>query len=140
MKNLENEINKHDNEVEVTHKLNTIELDYWIGHIKYVKKEMINLIRICKTDLKSDYNDVAALPKLQKKYLETEALLNVLQKYKVSREDIIACEDAQCDMDFVVEHENYRRSYLYHLDKYRRLKYNLFNKVKDQFTLHHDLA
>ncbi len=140
MKNLETEIYRHDTEIEVTHKLNTIELDYWIGHLKYVKKEMINLIGICKKDLNKDFDDERILQKLQKKYIESETLLNALLKYKDSRESILECEDAQCDMDFVVEHENYRRSYLYHLDKYRRLKYNFFRKTKDRFTLLNKIA
>ena len=40
-----------------------------------------------------------------------------------------------CDMTFLKEHEAYRKSYLYHLDKYRRLKDEFFDKVQGKFTL-----
>lgn len=132
---LETEIYNHDTDVAVTHKINTIELDNWINHLKYIKKELTNLIGLCGVDLNSKLKDDSILRKFQKKEAETELLLKTLLKYLNSRRDIVECEDTQCDLIFITEHETYRRSYLYHLDKYRRLKDDFFSKVQGRLTL-----
>ena len=125
----------HDTNVDVTHKINTMELDNWINHLKYIKKELTNLINICKNELKDKLDDKSVANKFEKKEIENETLLNALNTYSKSRLNIIECEDTQCDMIYITEHESYRRSYLYHLDKYRRLKDEFFNKVQGKFTL-----
>ncbi|WCO03393.1 hypothetical protein [Psychroserpens ponticola] len=135
MTNLNTEIFTHDSDVDVTHKINTMELDNWTNHLKYIKKELINLISICNKDLKSKIGDDSVAERLKKKEVENEALLNALRKYANSRSNIVECEDTQCDMAYITEHESYRKSYLYHLDKYRRLKDEFFNKVQGKLTL-----
>jgi len=135
METLKSEIYSHDNDVDVTHKINTIELKNWINHLKYIKKELTNLIGLCGKDLNKKMEDKSTISKFHKKDEENETLLLALQKYMDSRKDIVECEDTQCDMVFITEHESYRRSYLYHLDKYRRLKDEFFSKVQGQFTV-----
>ena len=125
----------HDTNVDVTHKINTMELDNWINHLKYIKKELSNLINICKNELKDKLDDKSVVDRFEKKEIENETLLNALNTYSKSRLNIIECEDTQCDMIYITEHESYRRSYLYHLDKYRLLKDEFFNKVQGKFTL-----
>jgi benzoyl-CoA reductase/2-hydroxyglutaryl-CoA dehydratase subunit BcrC/BadD/HgdB len=112
-----------------------MELDNWINHLKYIKKELNNLISICNKELNNKLGDDKVVERFQKKEVENEALLNALLKYDKSRDNIIECEDTLCDMIYITEHESYRRSYLYHLDKYRRLKDEFFNKVQGKFTL-----
>jgi len=135
METLHKEIYNHDSDVDVTHKINSIELDNWINHLKYIKKEINNLMSLCGEDLNEKLGDESVLQKFQKKNTENETLLNALLKYMGSRSDIIECEDSQCDMAYITEHESYRRSYLYHLDKYRRIKDEFFSKVQGKFTL-----
>lgn len=125
----------HDTNLDVTHKINTMELDNWINHLRYIKKELSNLINICQNELKDKLDDNSVANKFEKKEIENETLLNALNTYSKSRLNIIECEDTQCDMIYITEHESYRRSYLYHLDKYRRLKDEFFNKVQGTFTL-----
>tara|TARA_R110000868_G_scaffold8606_3_gene44317 strand:- start:648 stop:1067 length:420 start_codon:yes stop_codon:yes gene_type:complete len=133
MTTLNTAIYNHDTDVDVTHKINTMELDNWINHLKYIKKELVNLIVLCNKDLRNKLDDDRVAERFQKKEMENETLLNALQKYSNSRESIVECEDTACDMVYIKEHESYRRSYLYHLDKYRRLKDEFFNKVQGQF-------
>ncbi len=135
MSTLNTEIFNHDTHVDVTHKINSIELDNWINHLKYIKKELVNLMVLCRKDLKNKLGDDTVVVRFQKKESENDMLLNALQKYSNSRESIMECEDTACDMVYIKEHESYRRNYLYHLDKYRRLKDEFFNKIQDQFTL-----
>ena len=123
-------IYEHDNEVDVMHKINTIELDNWINHLVYIKKELNNIIGLCKKDLSSALNDNQTLKQFNKKDTENEVLLVALRKYMNSRDNIKECDDTQCDMAFISEHESYRRSYLYHLDTYRKLKDAFFSKVQ----------
>ena len=136
METLQKEIYNHDSDVDVTHKINSIELDNWINHLKYIKKEIENLISLCGKDLSHKLDDESVLQKFEKKEAENEMLLSGLLKYMSSRTAIIECEDTQCDMAYITEHESYRRSYLYHLDKYRRFKDEFFSKVQGKFTLH----
>lgn len=135
MTTLNTKIFNHDTDVDLTHKINTMELENWINHLKYIKKELVNLIGVCDKELNSKLKDNSVIERFQKKENENEALLSALLKYSNSRVDIVECEDTQCDMVYITEHESYRRSYLYHLDKYRRLKDEFFNKVQGQFTL-----
>gem|GEM_PF-327557 len=135
MNTLNTEIFTHDSDVDVTHKINTMELDNWTNHLKYIKKELINLISICNKDLNTKLEDDSVVERFKKKEIENETLLNALRKYANSRSNIAECEDTQCDMAYITEHESYRRSYLYHLDKYRRLKDEFFNKVQGKLTL-----
>lgn len=135
METLNTNIFDHDTSIDVTHKINTMELDNWINHLKYIKKELINLISICNKDLKDNLGEHDIIERFEKKKSENNTLLNALLKYANSRTDIAECEDTQCDMIYITEHESYRRSYLYHLDKYRRLKDAFFDKVQGKFSL-----
>lgn len=135
MTTLNNRLFNHDSDVDLAHKINTMELDNWINHLKYIKKELFNLIKVCNQGLNKKLNDVTVVDKFEKKDRENETLLNALIRYSNSRDNIVECEDMACDMVYITEHESYRRSYLYHLDKYRRLKDEFFNKVQGEFTL-----
>ncbi len=135
MNNSNTTIFTHDNEIDVTHKINTIELDNWINHLKYIKKELQNLIGLYSGDVKKGFNSISKTIKFEKKNAENENLLSALQRYQLSRQEIIECEDMQCDMVFITEHESYRHSYLYHLDKYRRLKDEFFNEIQGKLKL-----
>ncbi|MDN3492831.1 hypothetical protein [Winogradskyella bathintestinalis] len=130
MENLNTNIYDHDTNVDMTHKINTMELDNWINHLKYIKKELVNLMNICADGLNETLEDDGKAGSFQKKKEENDTLLEALIKYSNSRTNILECEDTQCDMAYITEHESYRRSYLYHLDKYRRLKDEFFNKVQ----------
>lgn len=125
----------HGANIDVTHKINTMELENWINHLKFIKKELNNLLSICNKDLKNNLDDQEIVERLEKKQIENETLLKALFKYSNARMDIAECEDTQCDMVYITEHESYRRSYLYHLDKYKRLKDTFFNKVHGKFSL-----
>ena len=135
MTTLNTHIFHHDANVDVTHKINSMELDNWINHLNYINKEIVNLISLCSKELKNKLDDDKVIERFHKKEIENDTLLTALQKYAQSRTSIAECEDTQCDMVYITEHESYRRTYLYHLDKYRRLKDEFFTKIQGQFTL-----
>ncbi|MDN3665528.1 hypothetical protein ACFFU1_16245 [Algibacter miyuki] len=128
------EIYDHDSDVDITHKINTSELGNWINHVKYIQKELDNITGIYNAvSQKVEADDV--LDKLSKKQAENQILLNALNKYVLLRSNLIECDDMQCDMVYITEHESYRRSYLYHIDKYRRLKDEVFSVIHTKLTL-----
>jgi len=129
------QIYNHDDDIDVTHKINTIELDNWINHLQFIKKEVRNLIKmgITRQEVKQHNEDV--LQRLRKKEKENDTLLNALSKYAFNRPKIAECDNIQCDMVFISEHEKYRRNYLYHLDKYKRLKNEFLESVRGGFAI-----
>ncbi|XMO86796.1 hypothetical protein AAFN75_00530 [Algibacter sp. AS12] len=126
---------KDDSDVDIAHKINTMELDNWINHLTYIEKELTNLIGIYGIRLNEKLDGDRILNRLVKKQEENKTLLNALNGYAMKRTKIIECDDMQCDMVYITEHESYRRSYLYHLDKYRRVKDEFFKEVHDEFSL-----
>ncbi|WP_019038309.1 hypothetical protein [Psychroflexus tropicus] len=135
MKTIDKEIFNHDTDVDVTHKINTIELDNWVNHLTYIQKELDNLIGLCSRELNHKLKSDEILKRFEKKAVENENVLGALRRYMNSRSDILECDDMQCDMAYIHEHETYRRSYLYHLDKYRKLKDDFFDVVHDKLNL-----
>ncbi|MDG4715872.1 MULTISPECIES: hypothetical protein [Winogradskyella] len=135
MNSIGNKIYNHDTDLDITHKINSMELTNWINHLQYIKKELSNFISICSKELNSKIESPVVIQRFKKKQKENDTLLNALLQYNGARAKIIECEDTECDMVYISEHESYRRSYIYHLDKYRRLKDEFFNSIKGKFTL-----
>lgn len=121
----------HDAETDVAHKINSIELDNWIDHLSYIKEETANLISMCSKTFKTKLKDDALSQKLKEKALEQDDLLKAFEAYSQSRKRIKECEDTQCDMIFITEHESFRTSYLSYLDTYRQVKDEFFKVVQD---------
>lgn len=129
------EIFDHDTDVDIAHKISTMELSNWISHLTYIETELVNLKGIYSVKLKEKLHSNSVLNRLLKKQIENKKLLIALSKYASNRSKIVECESMPCDMVYIIEHESYRRSYLYHLDKYRRLKDEFFNKLQVKFSL-----
>lgn len=117
----------HDTPETITFKNNCIELDTWIHHLEYIEKEITNLINLSKGQLISALEHKPVLMKLSIKKEENRINLNGFIKYRDSLPQAAECEDVDCDMFYVTEHERYRKVYMYHLEKYRRVKEEYFN-------------
>ncbi|TXD84893.1 hypothetical protein ESY86_04130 [Subsaximicrobium wynnwilliamsii] len=129
------EVFDHDTDVDTTHKNNSIELDHWINHLSSIKKELFNLVELCSADLNLGKAENDVLKRLQKKEDENENLLNAMLSYSTSRTNIIECEDTQCDIFYIAEHETYRSSYDYQIDKYQGLKDRFFKEEHGKISL-----
>lgn len=127
------EIFTHDNEIDVAHKINAIELENWINHLNYVKSEVDNLTSFynAQSDRKRNSKE-SMIQRFEMKRVENDVLLDAISRYKNTRSQLIECDSTDCDMSFINEHESCRRMYLYHIDKYRKLKDQFFNEIKDQ--------
>ncbi|MDX1272092.1 hypothetical protein [Bizionia paragorgiae] len=126
------EIYNHDDDIEVTHKINTIELENWIKHVTYIEKELNNLIGLCKQQVSETDAKNSILERFVEKKAENEELKMALEKYALSRVNLKECEDMACDMVYISEHESYRLRYLVHLDNYRTVKDDFFSKVQGE--------
>jgi len=121
------QIYDHDTPETITFKNNCIELDNWIGHMEYIEKEIANLLNLSNGELLNILGQQPVLMKLSIKKEENRINLNAFRKYKNSLPLATECEDVDCDMFYISEHERYRKVYLYHLEKYRRIKEEYFN-------------
>ena len=121
------QIYDHDSPEAITFKSNSIELDNWISHLEYIEKEINNLLNVGNGELSTVLEQKQVLVKLSIKREENRVNLNVLKKHKNNLPQAIECEDVDCDMFYVTEHERIRKIYLYHLEKYRGVKEEYFN-------------
>jgi len=129
------EIFDHDTDVDVAHKNNTLELAHWINHLKKVKNELYALANLCTADADINATSVDVLDCLQKMQEDNDNLLNALHRYSASRAHIRECEDTECDMVYIAEHDTYTKSFEYHTDEFKRLKDTYFNADKGKFSL-----
>ncbi len=123
------QIYDHDTPETITFKNNWIELDNWIGHLEYIEKEIVNLLNLSNGELFNILEEQPVLMRLSIKKEENRINLNAFRKYKNSLPLATECEDVDCDMFYISEHERYRKVYLYHLEKYRRVKEEYFNII-----------
>ena len=121
------QIYSHDSPEAIAYKNNYIELENWIGHLNYVEKEIINLINLGNTELTTSFIIQPVLTKLERKREENKLQLLALLRYKDDLPKAAECEDVECDMFYVTEHEKFRNDYLKHLDKYRNIKEEYFS-------------
>lgn len=129
------EIYTHDSEVDVAHKINTMELENWINHLTYMRQEMNNFLEFYKMQNSTpNLANENIIQGFQLKQVDNDVILSSLIQFKNSRGTVIECEDLACDMVFIQEHEKCRRIYLFHIEKYRKLKDEFFKKLQGKFS------
>ncbi len=121
------EIYNHDNPETISFKNNYVELNTWISHLEYIDKEIRNLLNLGKTELVNILESQPVLLKLSIKKEENRINLKAFVNYKNGLFQAAECEDVDCDMFFIIEHERYRKLYIDHLKKYRIIKEEYFN-------------
>lgn len=135
MKQLQIEIYPHDSEVEVAHKINTMELENWINHLTYVRGELKNLVGFYNAQpIEKRLEQEKMTQHFEMKKVDNDVILSALVNFKNSRIAIAECEDTSCDMVFLQEHEKCRRMYLFHIEKYRKLKDEFFSQLQGKFA------
>ncbi|WP_310993322.1 hypothetical protein [Aequorivita marina] len=121
------EIYDHDSPEAITYKHNSIESENWVEHLNYIDKEIKNLLNLSRTELANNFQSQPVISKLEKeKEANTEAIDKFLN-YRESLPKAAECEDVDCDMFYVGEHEKFRKTYISHLKKYRKVKEEYFD-------------
>ena len=120
------QIYDHDSPEAIAFKNNSIELENWIEHLTYIEKEINNLLNLGRAELSKIFQSQSVLDKLVREKQHTITAIDSLLKYKEGLPKAAECEDVDCDMFYVTEHDRFRKSYLAHLKKYREVKEEYF--------------
>ncbi|MDX1783319.1 MAG: hypothetical protein R3361_04100, partial [Aequorivita vladivostokensis] len=121
------QIYNHDTPEAIAFKNNSIELDNWIEHLNYIEKEIINLLNLGNTELSKVFESKNVIEKLAREKETNTAAIDAFLKYKEGLPKAAECEDVDCDMFYVTEHEKFRKTYLAHLKRYREVKEEYFS-------------
>lgn len=133
MDKVNTQIFMHDDALDISHKINSIELENWVNHLSYVKKELNNLTTFySKPNENKRLQNEDILKDFEMKTVENDVILYSLTQYKISREKLTECDSTACDMSFINEHESCRNIYMSHIEKYRKLKDQFFRDIKNQ--------
>ncbi|MGM5469821.1 hypothetical protein ACS386_06055 [Flavobacteriaceae bacterium LMO-SS05] len=126
-------IYNHDTDVEVVHKYNSIELKGWINQLQYINTEIDKLLNLYANSLQ--YRDIPekTLELFSKRKEANQKLYETVLAYSNTYSNVVECDDIQCDMAYLSEYERLRKSYQYHLDRYRNLKDNLYDQAIRKF-------
>lgn len=126
------EVFNHDSEMDMVHKINTLELENWINHLNYVHRELDSLTVFYRKQRDRNLESASAiLERFEIIYVDNSIILKSLIEHSNARKNAIECDSTACDMSFISEHETYRRLYLFHIDKYRKQKDMFFNQIKE---------
>ncbi len=123
------QIYNHDSPEAITFKNNSIELENWIEHLTYIEKEIDNLLNLGKMELSPLFEQQTVLKKLVNEKEVNSAVLDSFLTYKNNLPQAAECEDIDCDMFYITEHENYRKTYSAHLKRYRMVKEEYFRHL-----------
>lgn len=125
------EIYDHDSPEAITYKNNLIELEDWFEHLSYIDKEILNLLKMGRSERAKTSGIEPILSNLKNKKEENSSTIHELNKYKNNLPKAAECEDVSCDMFYVNEHERYRKSYKNHLENYRKIKEEFFRILSE---------
>ena len=123
------QIYDHDSPEAIAFKNNSLELDNWIEHLNYIEKEIVNLLNLGKKDSLKSFDSQATLDKLISEKETNAATIDAFLKYRESLPKAAECEDVDCDMFYVTEHERFRKNYLSYLKRYREVKEEYFSTL-----------
>ncbi|MFB9057146.1 hypothetical protein ACFFU9_10375 [Mariniflexile ostreae] len=116
--------------VEMVHKYNSIELKGWINQLEYIDREIDNFLNLYASDVVNDTMPKAIQYRFLKRKDENKHLYETVLAYSESYyAKAMAPHDMACDMVYLEEYNQLRKSYEYHLEKYRRVKDILFSKA-----------
>jgi hypothetical protein len=121
------QIYNHDSPEAIAFKNNYIELENWLDHLNYIEKEITNLVSLGKAELTVNSESHPILLKFLKEKDANNLKRIEFQKYQDGLPRAVECEDVECDMFFISEHEKFRNSYMKHLKNYRKVKEEYFN-------------
>lgn len=123
------QIYDHDSPEAIAFKNNSIELDNWIEHLNYIEKEIVNLLNLGNSELLKVFESKNVIEKLAREKEKNVATIDAFLKYKEGLPKAAECEDVDCDMFYVSEHEKFRKTYLAHLKSYREVKEEYFGML-----------
>lgn len=116
----------HESEGAIINKKDTFELKNWITHLEYFKKELDFLQALLNKYSKS--SDIL-LQNLEQIKLENSEELSNLYNYAPSIADSQECDDVACDIFYLNKHEDFRKTYLGSVARYRDFKDSVYEAL-----------
>jgi hypothetical protein len=124
------EILKHETDIDISHKLNAYELNAWLQHLNHLLKEVEVMKKMLAFDTDDELDKQPFLEAFEEKKQLCSNLIKTIRQYQKSKANALLCEDFQCDIDIIQEHEKHRSIYLDFLMEYRHLKNRVYRAVK----------
>ena len=112
----------NDTDSDIVKKQMQRELKIWISHLDAVNMEADRLAKIASNKI----GDKLLRDDLLNTIDETIMLLNSLYTYRNSLNNFDECDDLECDLHFVQQHENVCEKYIEHIKAYRALKDRIY--------------
>lgn len=122
-------IYNHDSDVDVLHKYNFIELKGWANQLQYIDSEVDKLLNLYAQSIYDNEIPKNILSLFSKRKEANKQLLETVLSYGNTYTNVTECDDIQCDMVYLREYEQLRKSFQYHLEKYQKLKNTLYDKA-----------
>ncbi len=120
---------EHDSDLEVVHKYNSIELKGWINQLLYIDTEVDNLLKLYQKTTNNSIIPDEIQKHFSKRKMQNNQLYDTILSYSKTYMNVVECNDIQCDMVYLNEYERLRRSYQYHLNRYQKLKDDLYKRA-----------
>ncbi|GGG50504.1 hypothetical protein [Bizionia arctica] len=117
----------HDTDEEIIQTKRLQNLETWIGHLSYVTNECDWLAKIAFNKI----NDKVLRDELLEKLDSNSALLSEFYNYKSSIQSFHECDDLECDMFYINQHDDFYAKYLKHIHEYRLVKNKVYLKILD---------
>ncbi|WP_100615006.1 hypothetical protein [Confluentibacter citreus] len=122
-------IENHDSDVDVLHKYNFIELKGWANQLQYIDNEIDKLLNLYAQSIHGNEIPKNILMLFSKRKKANKQLLETVLSYSNTYTKVTECDDIQCDIAYLREYEQLRKSFQYHLEKYQRLKNTLYDNA-----------
>ncbi|MCX7550399.1 hypothetical protein [Xanthomarina sp. F2636L] len=117
----------HDTDEQIIHTKRLQDLNTWIAHLNYVSTECDMLVKIASSKL----NDKDLKEELLAEVELNSALLNEFFNYKGSIERFKECNDLECDLFYINQHDDVYTKYVKHINDYRLVKDKVYLKILD---------
>ncbi|EMQ93891.1 hypothetical protein D778_01301 [Xanthomarina gelatinilytica] len=117
----------HDTDEQIIQAKRLQDLQTWISHLSYVTNECDWLAKIASNKI----HDRVLRDELLEKIEVNSALLNEFYNYKSSIQSFQECDDLDCDLFYINQHDAYHNKYVKHIDAYRQVKNKVYLKILD---------
>lgn len=115
----------HDTDEEIIHAKRLQDLNIWISHLSYVTNECDWLTKIASNKI----GDKVMRDQLLEKNEVNSALLNELYNYKSSIGSFHECDDLECDLFYINQHDVFCAKFVKHIEDYRIIKSQVYLKI-----------
>lgn len=112
----------NDTDSDIVKKQMQRELQLWISHLDAVNMEADRLAKIASNKI----GNKVLRDEMLNMTDETISMLNYMYTYRNSLNNFDECDDLECDLHFVQQHENACDKYVKHIQTYRILKDRIY--------------